>query len=94
MGYFQVRYDSRGFIRLATSLVVMGDGSCSRGRGFESWCCVLDGHFSTLICYKNYIVCLKRPNANKKRPGWPIFLKKQLTLHQSFGGIQIGICYR
>ena len=24
-------------------LVVMGDNSCSRGRGFKSWCIVLDG---------------------------------------------------
>ena len=27
-------------------LVVMGDDSCSKGRGFESQCLVLDGHFS------------------------------------------------
>ena len=26
-------------------LVVMGDNSCSRGHGFESKCCKLDGHF-------------------------------------------------
>ena len=25
-------------------LVVMGDNSCLRGRGFDSWCCILDGH--------------------------------------------------
>ena len=24
--------------------MVMGGGSCSEGRGFESWCCILDGH--------------------------------------------------
>ena len=27
-------------------LVVMGDNSCLRGCGFESWHCILDGHFS------------------------------------------------
>ena len=43
MGYFQVRYNSRVviyerkmFIKLATGLVVMGGGSCSKGRGFKS----------------------------------------------------------
>ena len=39
--------------------MVMGDDSCSKGRGFESWRCILEGHFFTLICYKNCIVCLK-----------------------------------
>ena len=34
-------------------LVVMGDGSCSRGRGFESWRRLLDGHFFTFIFCKN-----------------------------------------
>ena len=24
--------------------MVMGDNSCSKGRGFESWRCILDGH--------------------------------------------------
>ena len=28
----------------SSGLVVMGDDSCSRGHGFESWCLVLDGH--------------------------------------------------
>ena len=43
MGYFQVRYDSRvvnydhrGFIRLATGLMVAEEGSRSRGHEFES----------------------------------------------------------
>ena len=50
-------------------LVVMGDDSCSRGHGFESRCHILDGHIFKLICCKHYIVCLKRPKINKKRPG-------------------------
>ena len=52
MGYFQVRYNSRvviyehrGFIRLATGLVVTGDDSCSIGFGFESQHRKLDGHY-------------------------------------------------
>ena len=36
-------------------LGVMGDNSYSRGRGFESWCCILDGHF--------HIYLLKRKEA-------------------------------
>ena len=31
-------------------------------------------HFFTLICYKNCIICLKRPKINKKE-GWSIFKK-------------------
>ena len=53
MGYFQVRYDTRvvnydhrGFIRLATGLVVMGGDS---GRGFESQHHTLKGHFSHIL---------------------------------------------
>ena len=33
-------------------LVVMGGDSRSEGRGFESQCRILDGHFFTLICCK------------------------------------------
>ena len=82
MGYFPVRYDSRvinydrrGFIRLATGVVVMGGDSCSKSHGFESRHCILDGHFFALICCKIYNdVCLKRPKINNKRgQGWPFF---------------------
>ena len=55
----------------------MGDDSCLRGCGFESWCFILDVHFSTLICCKNCFVCLKRPKINKKEAGvGPFFNKK------------------
>ena len=47
----------------------MGNDSCSKGRGFESQHCILDGHFFTLTCCKKCIVCLKRPKINEKRPG-------------------------
>ena len=33
-------------------LVVIGDGSCSRGCGFESQHCTLDGHFSHIFFVK------------------------------------------
>ena len=38
----------------------MDDDSCLRGRGFESRRRILDGHFFTVICCKNCIVCLKK----------------------------------
>ena len=56
--------------------MVMGVDSRSEGRGFKSRYCILDGHFFTLICCKNCIVCLKRPKINKKEAGvGPIFKK-------------------
>ena len=55
----------------------MGRDSCSKGRGFESWHCILDGHIFTYICCKNCNdVCLKRPKINEKEAGvGPFFLK-------------------
>ena len=49
--------------------MVMGDDSCSRGRGFESLHHILDRHFLTLICCNNCIVCLKITKINKKEAG-------------------------
>ena len=43
-------------------LVVKGGDSYQK---FESRCRILDGHFFTLICFKNCDVCLKRPKINK-----------------------------
>ena len=57
-------------------LVVMGDDSCLKGRGFESQRHILDGHFFTLICCKKCIACLKRPKTNRKQPGVGLFFKK------------------
>ena len=60
-------------------LVVMGDDSCSKGRGFESRRRKLDGHFFTFICCKNCNVCLKKTeNKTKKRPELAQFKKKHL----------------
>ena len=59
-------------------LVVIGDDSCSKGRGFKSRRCILDGHFFTLICCKNCSnVCLKIPKINEKEAGYGPFLKNQ-----------------
>ena len=55
--------------------MVMGDNSCSKGHGFESWCHILGGHFFTLICCNNYIVGLKIPKINKKEAGVGPFKK-------------------
>ena len=40
----------------SSGLVVMGEDSCSEGRGFESRCHILDGHFFTLICCKIVLI--------------------------------------
>ena len=58
--------------------MVMGDNSCSKGHGFESWCHILGGHFFTLICCNNYIVGLKIPKINKKEAGVGPFKKLKL----------------
>ena len=55
--------------------MVMGDDSCLKGCGFESWHNILDGHFFTLIFCKNCIVCLKRLKINKKEAGVGPFKK-------------------
>ena len=54
-------------------LVVMGDDSCSKGRGFKSLRRILDGHFSHWFVVK--IVCLKRQKKTKKRPALAHFKK-------------------
>ena len=63
--------------------MVMGDDSCSRGRGFKSRHHILDGQdiFSTLICCKNCIVRLKKTEnkINEKRPGLAHFFKNYKT---------------
>ena len=59
-----------------TGLVVMERDSRSKGRGFESQYCILDGHFFTNYCCKNCNVCLKRPKINKKEAGVGPFKEK------------------
>ena len=60
-------------------LVVMGDNSCLKGRGFESRHRVLDGHIFTLICCKHCILFVKTENKRKRGRVWPIFfLKKEM----------------
>ena len=49
--------------------MVMGDDSCSKGRGFKSQRCILDGHFFKLNCCKNCIVCLFEKTENKRKRG-------------------------
>ena len=48
--------------------MVMGDNSCSKGCGFESWCHILDGHVSKWFVVKIVLfVCLKRPKIDEKK---------------------------
>ena len=50
--------------------MVMGDDSCTKGCGFVSRRCILDGNLFALICCKNCNdVCLKRPKRNEKEAG-------------------------
>ena len=67
-------------------LVVMEGDSRSKGCGFKSRHCILDGHFFTYICCKNCHVRLKRPKLTKKRPGLALFKKKnQIKFYLVFG---------
>ena len=54
--------------------MVMAEGSCSKGRGFESQGHMVDGHFFTFVCCKNCNVRLKR---RKRCRGWPIKILKE-----------------
>ena len=40
--------------------MVVGGGSCSKGCGFKSQCCILDGHFSHLFVVKIVMFVRKR----------------------------------
>ena len=60
-------------------LVVMGRDQHSEGRGVESRHHILDGHFFTYICCKNWIACLKRPKINEKEAGVGPLKKTKLT---------------
>ena len=55
--------------------MVMGGGSCSKGREFEYQHRILDVHFFTFICCKNCNV-FEKTKINKKRPGLAHFLKE------------------
>ena len=60
-------------------MVMVGD-SFSKGPGFESQHCILDGDFFTYvpICCKHFNVCLKRRKMKtKKRPGLDHFFRKE-----------------
>ena len=57
----QLNNTNKYFIKFSTNnlfkgrspgLVALGGDSRSEGRGFESQCRILDGHFLTLICCK------------------------------------------
>ena len=64
--------------------MVVGGGSRSEDRGFESRRRILDGHdiFFTLICCKNCNdVCLKRPKINEKEAGLTHLKKKTFKIN-------------
>ena len=56
--------------------MVMGEDSCSKGREFESWHCILDGHFSHSLFIVKIVMCVWKDKHKLKRGrGWPIFKK-------------------
>ena len=61
--------------------VVMGGGSCSKGREFKSQHRILDGHFSHLFVVKIVICVWEDENKWKRGRGWPIFLKKKMAAY-------------
>ena len=57
--------------------MVMGRDSRSKGCGFKFQDHIMDGHFFTYICCKNFIVCLKSTKINEKEAGvGPFFILK------------------
>ena len=54
--------------------MVIGGDVCSKGRGFESQHCLLEGHFSHLFAAKIVICVCKDKNKLKRCRGWPILL--------------------
>ena len=54
----------KAYLGGSPGLVVMGDNSCLKGRGFESRRHLLDGHFFTLICCNN---CIEKTENIRKR---------------------------
>ena len=70
--------------------MVMGRDSHSKGCGFESRHCILDGHFFKYICCKNCSdVCLKRAKMNEKDAGVGPFKKRDADADQSVKRIMI-----
>ena len=72
-----VNYEEKSFMEHDPGLVVMGGDSCSKGRGFKSWHCILDGHnFTYIFCENCNNVCFKRLKINDKEAGVGQFLEK------------------
>ena len=63
-------------MRVRPGLLAIGGDSSSKGCGFESQHCILDGNFFTFICCANCNVCLKRQKYTKRGWRWSIFYKR------------------
>ena len=74
-----------------TGLVIMGYESCSKGHGFESRRCILDGHFSHWFVVKIVAFVWKRPKINKKEAAkrWRLFLRKLDSRSIWHGGVVV-----
>ena len=60
--------------------MVMGDDSCSKGRGFESQRHILDGHLDILHIHllSKWYCLLEKPKINEKEAEVGTFFKKKL----------------
>ena len=70
-----LQFEWFGFDQTFPGLVVKGRDSRSKGRGFKSRHCILDGHFSHIIVVKIVMFVWKRPKINEKEAGVGPFKK-------------------
>ena len=64
--------------------MVLGGDSRSKGRGFKSQHCILDGHFYTSICCKNLYCLFEKTENKQKEAGVGPFFKKRKDKLGSF----------
>ena len=51
----------------------MGGDSCAKSCEFESWQCILEGHFVTYLFVVKFVMCVcKDENKLKRGRSWPI----------------------
>ena len=64
-------------------LVVMGGDSRSKGREFESWHRILDGHFFTYLFVVRFVMCDGKDEKNEKESGVGTFFIKKVNYDDS-----------
>ena len=83
------------FLGGSLGLVVMGDDSWSRGRGFESRHHILDGDFSHLFVVKTVLFVWKRTENKRKRGRvWAISFYKKMCFFFTFIHFSLSLFFR